>query len=216
MGALTGTSRISILLADDHKMFMDLWSMILSNDDRFYVCGEAPDGSHAVELAKAKRPNIVLLYINMPHLDGFEATRLIRKFSPGSKIIGLSMYTQPAYAKKLIAMGARGYITKNSAADELMNAVIQVWEGRQYICEEIHAIIRQESQISKPAGITPFLSERELEIIGLVKNGLTSRQVGEKLGISIKTIEVHRNRIFKKLKIKKLAELLNFTHSNSI
>ncbi|HEU4606897.1 MAG TPA: response regulator transcription factor, partial [Chitinophagaceae bacterium] len=104
--------KISILIADDHKLIRETWSYILNNDSRFEVIAECGDSEKAVEMSKAKRPQIVLMDINMTPISGFEATERIRKLSPSSKVIGVSMHSQPAYAKKMLQIGARGYVTK--------------------------------------------------------------------------------------------------------
>src|SRR5215213_6649539 len=128
---------ISILIADDHKLIRDTWSFILNTDERFKVVAECSNGEDAVEQAKQKRPQIVLMDINMTPVSGLEATKQIRKVSPGSKIIGVSMHSQPAYAKKMLQIGARGYVTKNSSKEEMMKAILEVHQGSRYICEEI-------------------------------------------------------------------------------
>lgn len=208
-----GPSRISILLTDDHQMLLDIWERIFSSDERFHVCGQCRDGNQAVEMARLLRPNIVLMDINMPGQDGFEATKLIRKYSPGSKIIGLSMYSLPAYARKMISMGARGYLTKASPAEEVINAIIEVNQGSFYICRQMKEIMNSVEPENEQELDPSSLSKREIEVIRLVKEGMTSREIGHQLGISLRTTEVHRNRIFKKLKIKNMAGLINFTHT---
>src|SRR4028119_78418 len=129
--------KISILIADDHKLIRETWSYILNSDSRFHVVAECGDAEEAIEMAKNKRPNIILMDINMTPISGFEATEKIRKFSPGSKVIGVSMHSQPAYAKKMLQMGARGYVTKNSSNEEMVRAIIEVYKGNKFICDEI-------------------------------------------------------------------------------
>ncbi|MBK5272624.1 MAG: response regulator transcription factor, partial [Bacteroidia bacterium] len=116
--------KITILLVDDHKLIRDSWSFILNSDPRFLVIGETSSGEEAIQLAKTQRPNIVLMDVNMTPLNGFDATKEIRKFSPGSKVIGVSMHSMPAYAKRMLQMGAMGYVTKNSSKDEMIAAII--------------------------------------------------------------------------------------------
>ena len=117
-------SKINILIADDHKLIRETWSYILNSDSRFQVIAECGDAQEAVELAKTKRPHVVLMDINMAPFSGLEATQRIRKISPGSKVIGVSMHSQPAYAKKMLQMGARGYVTKNSSKEEMIKAIL--------------------------------------------------------------------------------------------
>ena len=129
--------KISILIADDHKLIRETWSFILNNDSRFVVVAECCDSEQAVEMARTKKPQIVLMDINMTPISGFEATEKIRKVSPGSKVIGVSMHSQPAYAKKMLQIGARGYVTKNSSKEEMITAILEVHAGNKYICDEI-------------------------------------------------------------------------------
>ncbi|RYG06375.1 MAG: response regulator transcription factor, partial [Chitinophagaceae bacterium] len=129
--------KISVLIADDHKLIRETWSYILNNDSRFEVIAECGDSEQAVEMSRVKRPQIVLMDINMMPISGFEATERIRKVSPLSKVIGVSMHSQPAYAKKMLQIGARGYVTKNSSKEEMIKAIMEVYSGNKYVCEEI-------------------------------------------------------------------------------
>src|SRR6201985_1254742 len=137
-------NKINILIADDHKLIRETWSYILNSDTRFQVIAECGDAQEAVELAKTKRPHVVLMDINMTPFSGLEATQRIRKISPGSKVIGVSMHSQPAYAKKMLQMGAKGYVTKNSSKEEMIKAILEVNSGNKYLCEEIKAIIADQ------------------------------------------------------------------------
>lgn len=157
--------RITILLVDDHKLIRDSWSFILNSDDRFRVVGETSDAEELVSLAKEKKPRIVLMDINMSPVNGFEATKLVRQYSPGSKVIGISMHSMPAYARKMMQIGAMGYVTKNSSKDELMNAIVEVNGGKKYICEEVKNILlsrnwkkRMASQISTHCPAVSWIS----------------------------------------------------------
>src|ERR1700749_4652955 len=206
--------KISVLIADDHKLIRETWSFILNNDARFTVVAECGDSEQAVEMAKNKKPQIVLMDINMLPISGFEATEKIRKVSPASRIIGISMHSQPAYAKKMLHVGARGYVTKNSSKEEMIAAILEVYQGNKYICEEIKTIISEQLMEDKPD--TPninTLTDREIQIINFIKEGFSSKEIGLKLNISLKTVEVHRHNILKKLKLKNSASLVNFINS---
>jgi DNA-binding NarL/FixJ family response regulator len=128
-------SKIAILLVDDHKLIRDSWAFILNSDPRFEVVGEKSNGEEAIEFAKENQPDIVLMDVNMIPMSGFDAAKQILKVSPGSKIIGVSMHSMPAYAKKMLHLGAMGYITKNSSKDEMIHAIKEVYAGNKYICE---------------------------------------------------------------------------------
>lgn len=209
--------KITILLVDDHKLIRDSWSFILNSDDRFRVVGETSDAEELVSLAKEKKPRIVLMDINMSPVNGFEATKLVRQYSPGSQVIGISMHSMPAYARKMMQIGAMGYVTKNSSKDELMNAIVEVNGGKKYICEEVKNILAQqelEEENGKPD--LNALSRRELDIVKLIKEGLSSREIALRLDISLKTVEVHRYNILKKLNLKNTAALVNFINAQGL
>src|SRR4051812_4104423 len=208
--------KITILIADDHKLIRETWSYILNSDSRFEVVAECGDSEEAVELAKNKRPNIILMDINMTPFTGFEATEKIRKFSPGSRIIAVSMHSQPAYAKKMLQVGARGYVTKNSSKEEMFRAILEVHAGNKYICDEIKNIISEQLMDEKPEGPNVnTLTEREIQIINFIKEGFSSKEIATNLSISLKTVEVHRHNILKKLKLKNSASLVNFINSSA-
>lgn len=209
-------SKINILIADDHKLIRETWSYILNSDIRFQVIAECGDAQEAVELAKTKRPHVVLMDINMTPFSGLEATQRIRKISPGSKVIGVSMHSQPAYAKKMLQMGARGYVTKNSSKEEMIKAILEVNHGNKYICEEIKNIISEQLLDEKEDSPNiNALTEREMQIINFIKEGLSSKEIASGLNISLKTVEVHRHNILKKLKLKNSASLVNFINTNA-
>ncbi len=209
--------KITILLVDDHKLIRDSWSFILNSDSRFQVIGETSNADDAVEIARTKKPDIVLMDINMTPVNGFEATKLVRKFSPGSKIIGISMHSMPAYARRMLQIGAMGYVTKNSSKDELINSIVEVYGGKKYICEEVKNILAQQEL--EDEGGTPdmnVLSRRELDIVQLIKEGLSSKEIALRLDISLKTVEVHRYNILKKLSLKNTAALVNFINVHGL
>ena len=168
-------------------------------------------------MIKEKRPDIVLLDINLGKESGMDAVPLIRKFSPGTRIIGASMHNQPAYTKKMLQLGARGYVTKNSPYQEIVTAMEEVMKGNIYVCEEMR-IILAEQQIN-PDTYEPHikdLSLREIEIIKLIKSGLASKEIAEQLKIALRTVEVHRHNILKKLKLKNTASLINFINNSEL
>lgn len=209
--------KTTILLVDDHKLIRDSWSFILNSDSRFQVIGETSNADEAVEIARTKKPDIVLMDINMTPVNGFEATKLVRKFSPGSKIIGISMHSMPAYARRMLQIGAMGYVTKNSSKDELINSIVEVYGGKKYICEEVKNILAQQEL--EDEGGTPdmnVLSRRELDIVQLIKEGLSSKEIAIRLDISLKTVEVHRYNILKKLSLKNTAALVNFINVHGL
>jgi two-component system invasion response regulator UvrY len=210
--------KITILIADDHTLVRETWSFILNTDPRFKVIAESGSGEDAVELAKQLRPNVVIMDINLPGMNGIEATQLIRKYSPGSKILGVSLHTQPTYARKMIQKGAMGYVTKNSSREEMFKAIMEVQNGRKYICDEIKNILSEQvisGDDSNNNGLNS-LSQREIEIIGFIKKGSSSKEIADSLNISVKTVEVHRYNILKKLNLKNAAALVNFINNSQL
>lgn len=209
--------KITIIIADDHKLIRETWSFILNNDERFEVIAECSNGEEAVEMAKKLRPKILLMDINMTPLNGIEATQLVRKYSPATKIIGVSMHSQPAYVKKMLKIGASGYVTKNSPKDEMITAILEVMKGNRYICEEVKNILSEQmfEEENEHAGINA-LSNRELDVIKLIKDGLSSKEISQELNISLKTVEVHRHNILKKLNLKNSAALVNYINNSGL
>ena len=210
--------KITILLVDDHKLIRDSWCFILNNDPRFQIIGETSGGNEAIELARIRKPQIVLMDVNMAPLNGFDTTREIRKFAPGSKVIGISMYSMPAYAKRMLQMGAMGYVTKNSSKDEMFEAIVEVSNGKKYVCGEVKDILalqELEDEGVRQPGMN-VLSRREIEIVHLIREGLSSKEIALRLDVSLKTVEVHRYNILKKLGLKNTASLVNFINSNGL
>jgi len=210
-------SKITILIADDHTLIRETWSFILNSDPRFQVVAECGTGEEAVEKARQLHPDIVIMDINMPGINGIEATEQIKKISPESRIIGVSLHTQPTYARKMMQKGAMGYVTKNSSREEMFKAIEEVYEGKKYICEEIKNILSEQvlSGEDQPTGLNT-LSQREIQIISLIKKGHSSKEIAEALEISVKTVEVHRYNILKKLNLKNAAALVHFIHNSQL
>lgn len=209
--------KITILIADDHTLVRETWSYILNTDDRFSVIAESGSGEEAVKLARELHPDVVIMDINLPGINGIEATQQIRRLSPGSKILGVSLHTQPTYARKMIQKGAMGYVTKNSSREEMFKAILEIQEGRKYVCEEIKNIL-SEQVINGDEAQTGLnsLSQREIEIIKFIKQGYSSKEIADALNLSVKTVEVHRYNILKKLNLKNAAALVNFINNSQL
>ncbi|HWB94311.1 MAG TPA: response regulator transcription factor [Puia sp.] len=208
--------KVSIMIVDDHTLIRETWSFLLGKNENFDVVAECGDGERAVELARDKRPDVVLLDINMAPMSGFDVLKMIRKYSPGSKIIGVSMHSQPAYAKKMLRLGAKGYVTKNSPRQEMLEAISEVSNNHVYICQEVKNIL--SDQLLNQDQVNPDinnLSDREMQIVRALKEGLSSKEIASDLNISLKTVEVHRHNILKKLKLKNTVSLINFINSQA-
>ena len=128
---------ITILIADDNKYIRETIRFLISRYDNLQLIGEAESGEEAILMAKQLKPDIILIDINMAPVNGFEATRKILKNSPTTKIIGLSVHKQPSYAKNILQLGAKGYVTKSSPHKEIIDAILQVAQGKEYICTEL-------------------------------------------------------------------------------
>lgn len=203
-------NKINILIADDHKLIRETWSFILGSDERFDVIAECSNGEEAIELSKRHRPDIILMDINMTPINGVDATKEIRKVSPLSKVIGVSLHSQPSYAKKMLQNGAKGYVTKNSSREEMFRAILEVHNNVRYVCDEVKDILSNQLVSEDEEPNINCLSARELEIIGFLKKGFSSKEIGVELGITLKTVEVHRHNILKKLKLKNTASLISY------
>jgi DNA-binding NarL/FixJ family response regulator len=208
--------KITILIADDHKLIRETWAFILNSDSRFSVIAQGCNGEEAVELATKLRPAIALLDINMAPVNGIEATEQIKKFSPSTKIIGVSMHSQPAYVKKLLKVGAMGYVTKNSPQQEMFDAIMDVSSGKRYICSEVKTILSEQIFEDDASSAANTLSSREMDVIKHIKQGLSSKGIATQLNISLKTVEVHRHNILKKLNLKNSASLVNYINTSGL
>lgn len=207
--------KVTILIAEDHALLRETWSYLLNSHAEFSIVGEAKSGEEAIGLAKEVRPDVILMDINLPGINGIEATEQVLIHSPESKVLGVSFHTQPAYAHALIQKGALGYITKNTSVEEMGEAIREVSKGNKYFSREIKESMDKGSKEGENAikGINS-LSRREIEVIGLIKKGHTSKEIAELLGITPGTIEVHRYNIFKKLKIKNMTALIEFINNS--
>ncbi len=204
-------NKITIVVVDDHKMIREMWANVFGWNPEMDVVGESGEFSEAIALIAEKQPDIVLLDINLREASGIDAIPLIQSSSPKTKVIGVSMHSQPAIAERMIKAGAKGYVTKNSAYDEIFQAIKEVMNGGTYVCTEIKKIISEKSgndENQKPG--LDALSARELEVVGYIKQGLSSKEIAEQLKVSSKTVEVHRYNILKKLNLKNTAALVNF------
>lgn len=203
----------SLIIVDDHKLFREMCSQLFYGNDIIEVIAEAGEFDEAIELTKIHQPDILWLDINLSSASGFDAVPLVKRCAPKTKILAVSMHRHPAYAKKMISLGARGYLTKTSPRAEVFNAIRQILDGRKYICSEIKNLVAKEvfSDHSEKHPVQT-LTYRETEVVKLIRQGLTSKEIAETLSISVKTVHVHRGNILKKLNQKNTAGLVNFIY----
>ncbi len=194
-----------------------MWATMLKSHNDYEIIGESGTLYEAVEMIRTKRPDIVLLDINLVQGSGLDAVPLIRKYSPGSRIIAVSMHNEPAYVKKMMKLGAKAYVTKNSSHEEMFKAIEEVMAGKTYLCAEIKNILADKALSNDNTEPTvKDLSMREIEIVKLLKTGLSSKEIATQLNITVRTAEVHRHNILKKLKIKNTALLINYINTTDL
>lgn len=201
---------ISFILADDHVLFRQGLISLLSAEPQWRVVGEAGSGEEAVRLSEQLKPDIVVLDIEMPGMNGIEAAGLIRQASPGSRIIALSMYGDAHYQRRMFEAGAAAYVLKNEAVDDLIRAVQAALAGERFVSPSAGQTAG-EAALSRSADIEKQrLSRRELEVIRLLAEGRRTKEIAATLDISAKTVETYRSRIMLKLGIDNLPGLVKF------
>jgi len=198
---------IRLLLADDHPLIREGIRSLLSANERLEIAGEAEDGQGLINDYKRLQPDVVLADIKMPRITGLEALRQLVSEFPDIRFIILTMHEEREYVINALRFGASGYVMKNAERDELVKAIITVYEGGRYFSPEVANILADTvSRNAAPA--LPEVSPREKEVLDLVAHGLSTKQVADKLGISTRTVETHRINMLKKLKVSNTAELI--------
>ncbi len=205
--------KIRILLADDHRLFREGLRAILEQLPEFEIVGEANDGHEALAMAGKFTPDIILLDISMPNLNGIEVARRIAEVSPVTKVIILSMHLDQHYVTESLKAGARGYILKDSAVDELTTAIKNVIGGEIFLGNRVTGVVVSDYvglAKGKPASAFSILSGREIEVLQLIAEGRSTKEIAADLNVSVKTIETHRKQIMDKLDIHSIAELTRY------
>jgi DNA-binding NarL/FixJ family response regulator len=203
----------TILLADDHKIMRDGLRSLIEKQFGMEVIGEAEDGRSTVCMALELNPDIIIMDITMPGLNGIEATRQIIAQLPESKIIALSMHSEKRYVKGILQAGAAGYLPKDSAFDELSTAISTVSANDIYLSPKVASIVVKEylQSYSKNESISlRLLTAREREVLQLLAEGKSTRKIAEILNLSVKTVESHRRRMMEKLNIRSIAGLTKY------
>lgn len=204
---------ISVIIVDDHKIIRDGLKTLLSKEIDIDVVGEAENGREAIKITLEKRPDIVIMDIGMPVMNGIEATRQIVKDLPETKIIALSMHYDKQYVKGMLFSGAKGYLLKDCAGEELSEAIRTVSENNTYISQDITNTVIEgysELQEASKSRVKAELTNREKEILQLLTEGDSTKQIAIELYISVKTVEAHRANIMGKLNIHNLPELTKY------
>jgi DNA-binding NarL/FixJ family response regulator len=205
--------KIKILIADDHKLIREGLIGSLKVNSDYIIVGEAADGLEVIEKAGELLPDIILMDISMPKMNGIKATKNILKNNPDIKILVLSGHDDEEYIEEFIKSGAKGYILKNTSSKELMKAIDKIKEGSFYFDPEISVAIYEKIvsiKENKKNKDNSTLTEREIEILILIAEGFTNKQISDKLKISIKTVIAHRENIREKVKVHTTAELTKY------
>ncbi len=202
---------IRVLLADDHKILRDGLKALLERTAEITVVAEAGDGEEAVAKAAETAPDVIVMDLNMPRMNGIEATRLITTADRKVKVVALSMLLDRESVVETLKAGASGYILKESAADELLDAIREVMNGENYLSSRITTMVLKEYLRNSSTPAAPGnLSPREQELLQLITTGKNSKEIAFGLGVSIKTIEARRRELMKKLNLCSIAELTKF------
>jgi DNA-binding NarL/FixJ family response regulator len=207
--------RIPVLLAEDHMIVRQGLRLLIEADGDIKVIGEAKTGREAIQLTRELHPEVIIMDIAMPLLNGLQATRQILKAFPDKKILILSAHSDPEYVEQVVKSGARGYLVKQSSAEVVAHAIRELHKGNQFFAHAIAKRLKNAYQKS-PGGVglqkksNTELTSREAELLQLIAEGHVNKQIALELGISIKTVEKHRQHLMEKLNIHDIAGLTRF------
>ena len=200
---------IRILLADDHALVRHGFRMILAAQADMEIAGEAGNGREAVELAEKLKPDVVVMDVTMPELNGIEATRRLIELSPRTRVLALSMHKDNVYVREILRAGARGYLLKDSADADLIAAVRAVAKGEGYLSPGVSDAVLSDYRrhVTDPLDL---LTTREREVLQMIAEGKTNKEIATSLNLSVYTIEAHRGRVMEKLNLHSTGELVRF------
>ena len=204
-----------ILLADDHAVVRQGFARILQSESDFEVVGEASDGREAVQKAVELKPDIVIMDVSMPELNGIEATRRLQKDHPRIRVLALSMHKDNVFVREILRAGAAGYLLKDAIDHELLTAVRAVARGEGYLSPSVSESVLSDyrKHVTDPIDL---LSSREREILQMLAEGKTNKEVAQVLNISVYTVDAHRGRIMEKLNLHSIGEMVRFAMRNGL
>lgn len=207
--------RIRILLADDHAVVRQGFKMILGAQPDMEIVGEAGNGHEAIELADQLKPDVIVMDVAMPELNGIEATRRIGESAPHARVLALSMHKDSVYVREVLRAGARGYLLKDSVAGDLVSAVRSVARGEGYLSPGVSDAVLDDyrKHVTNPIDL---LSSREREVLQMLAEGKTNKEIATVLNLSVYTIDAHRGRIMEKLNLHSINELVRFAVRNGL
>jgi len=208
-------ARIRILLADDHAVVRQGFKMILGAQSDMEIVGEAGNGREAIELAEKLRPDVVVMDVAMPELNGIEATRRLADSTPHTRVVALSMHKDSVYVREMLRAGARGYLLKDSGAADLVSAVRSVASGEGYISPGVSNAVLDDYRrhVTNPVDL---LTSREREVLQMLAEGKTNKEIAGVLNLSVYTVDAHRGRIMEKLNLHSINELVRFAVRNGL
>ena len=207
--------RIRILLADDHAVVRQGFKMILDAQADMEIVGEAGNGREAVELAEQLHPDVVVMDVSMPELNGIEATRRLASSAPRARVVALSMHKDSVYVREILRAGARGYLLKDSGAADLVAAIRAVASGESYLSPAVSNAVLDDYRRHATNPID-LLTSREREVLQLLAEGKTNKEIAGVLNLSVYTVEAHRGRILEKLNLHSIGELVRFAVRNGL
>lgn len=194
-----------------------MWNALLSSDPRFEVIGFTLDGSTALEKIRQQMPTVILMDITLPGRSGIELTKLVKEEWPEMRVLAVSMHNNIHLIKQILRNGASGFVSKTSGFEEMSQAILAVAGGQSYISEDIKELITVQTiqpDQNSPAARLNELTKREIQVVDLLREGLSSKQIAERLFISNRTVEVHRYNIFRKLNVSNVVSLIKFVSEN--
>jgi DNA-binding NarL/FixJ family response regulator len=211
MNLQTPPRKLRLLLVDDHAIVREGLRSLLGTDNRFEIVGEASDGLSAVNVAESLNPDVVVMDVSMPGLNGAQLARRLKESRPQVRTLALTVHEEGGYLRSLVDAGASGYVLKRSAASELLRAIEVVGEGGTYLDSSIAGQLVSKLGHRRPA-IAPSsaLSEREREVVRLVAHGYSNKEIATKLDVSVKTVETYRYRATEKLGLHSRADLVRY------
>jgi two-component system response regulator NreC len=212
-----------IIITDDHQLILDGLRSIITGESDLQLLAEANNGQQALSLCESLQPDLVLMDIDMPVMNGLEATTQIKKKFPSVRVMVLTMHDEAALVKRIMEIGADGYMLKNADQEELLSAIRKVAGGEKHYSEKVLNALKEGKTDSSQFSLRPTdavllstLTEREVEILRLLAEGLSNKEIGDKIFISHRTVDTHRTNLMKKLDVHNVAGLIRFAIRNGL